>query len=154
MTARRMRRASAPRTLHLLPVIEPIGDEVASRAFGDAAGDRPAGSESPVVVDEVGVIAEVVTGFVDGRPLITCQFVVVGLGADLVGGLLGASVKDTGDLDCGPVLGVRMGGSVEAAGGGPELLDHVHQVEDDVDVHAAALGLGLDQVELVAGAVD
>ncbi|MCC3767890.1 hypothetical protein [Streptomyces sp. UNOC14_S4] len=42
-----------------------------------------------------------------------------GLGADLVGGLLGVSAEDAGCLDGDPVLGVRIGGDVEAAGGGP-----------------------------------
>ncbi|WP_372405418.1 hypothetical protein [Streptomyces luteireticuli] len=98
--------------------VESVG-EVAGCAFDDAAGDRPAGGECPVVVDEVGVAVEVLTGFVGGRALITRQLAVVGLGADLVGGLLGVSAEDAGCLDGDPALGVRIGGGVEAAGGGP-----------------------------------
>ncbi|MFJ9131253.1 hypothetical protein ACIRJS_44955 [Streptomyces sp. NPDC102340] len=114
--------------------VESVGDEVAGCAFDNAAGDGPASGEGPVIVDEGGVVGEVLTGF--------------------VGGLLAASAQDTCGLDGNPVLGSRIGGSVEAAGPGPKFLDHVDQVEGDVDGHAAALGLGLDQAELVAGAVD
>ncbi|MFD9864814.1 hypothetical protein [Streptomyces alboflavus] len=50
------------------------------------------------MVDEVGVVVEVLAGFIGGRALITAQFALVGLGADLVGGLQGASANDAGAL--------------------------------------------------------
>src|SRR2546428_7303568 len=71
--------------------VESVGDEMTGGAFDDATGDRPAGGEGSVVVDEVGVVREVVAGLVDARALVLRQPASVGLRAHLAGGLGGAS---------------------------------------------------------------
>lgn len=62
--------------------------------------------------------------------------------------------EDRGETVGGPCLGFGGAGFVEGVGGGPDVLGDVHEVQQDVDRDAAAGGLGTDQVELVAGAVD
>lgn len=53
-----------------------------------------------------------------------------------------------------PVLGGGTAGLVQVPGTGPDLLDSVDEVDDDVGGHLAAGGLGADEVELMLGAVD
>lgn len=43
---------------------------------------------------------------------------------------------------------------MQAPGRRPQFLQHVHEVDDDVDAYVAAGGLGGDQIELVPGSVD
>jgi hypothetical protein len=57
-------------------------------------------------------------------------------------------------LDRYPVLGCRIGGRMQAPGRFPDVLEHMDQVNDDVDGDAASGGFGADQAELVLGAVD
>jgi hypothetical protein len=101
-------------------------------------------------VDEVGVVLEVSARFVSGGAMVVAEVVEVGFGADVTG----AAGQDPGGLDADPVLGRGIGGGVETPRGRPQLLDHVDDVEDDVDRDVAPGCLGLDQLPLVGGAVN
>ncbi|MER5225865.1 hypothetical protein [Streptomyces flaveus] len=45
-------------------------------------------------------------------------------------------------------------GGVQVRGGLPQIFEHVHEVDDDVDVHAASGGFSFQAFQLVVGAVD
>jgi hypothetical protein len=78
----------------------------------------------------------------------------LGLGGQLGGDAGGVACEDRGQVVGCPGFGLGGARFVEGVGGGPHVLDDVHEVQQDVDGDAAAASLRCDQVELVAGAVD
>lgn len=53
-----------------------------------------------------------------------------------------------------PLLGGGVALVVKAPGGLPQVLEHVHEVDDDRDRCVATLRFGLDPVDLVVVAID
>jgi hypothetical protein len=77
-----------------------------------------------------------------------------GLGGDLLRGPGAAAGQHLERLGRDPVLGGGVAGVAQAPCRFPYVLQHVDQVDHDVDGGAAAGGLGADQVQLVLGPVD
>lgn len=63
-------------------------------------------------------------------------------------------MEDRGEVARDPDFGSGGAGLVEAVGRCPDVLGHVHEVEQDVHVDVPPVGFGSDQLRLVAGAVD
>jgi hypothetical protein len=76
------------------------------------------------------------------------------LGADLGRDSCGLAVEDRGEVAGDPGFGFGDAGLVEAVRRAPDVLGHVDKVQQDVHLGFALVGFGLDQLELVAGAVD
>lgn len=64
------------------------------------------------------------------------------------------SSEDRGEFVRGPGLGLAAAGRVEGMRGRPHVLGDVDEVEQDMNLGASAGGFVVDEVELVAGAVD
>lgn len=77
-----------------------------------------------------------------------------GRSSHLLGCAAGLTGEDGGESVRGPGLGLAAADRTEGVRGCPCVLGDVHEVEQDMNVDAAAGGFVLDQVELVAGAVD
>ncbi|MFF0134439.1 hypothetical protein ACFYTG_54130 [Streptomyces mirabilis] len=101
-------------------------------------------------MDVIGV-GQIAAGRVSGRALIVGETAAVGFGTDVGDSSGGVAGQDPGRLGPDPGLGFRIGGGVEATCGRPELLDHVDDIEHDVDSDVATGGFG---VELVGDTVD
>ncbi|WP_425824792.1 hypothetical protein [Streptomyces fractus] len=76
------------------------------------------------------------------------------LGLDGIGDFGGVTVQDGEGVGGDPVLGGRVTRSVEAPARRPQIFEDVNDIDDDVHVDVAETGFGLDQVELMLGAVD
>ncbi|KOV62979.1 hypothetical protein ADL00_23875 [Streptomyces sp. AS58] len=84
------------------------------------------------------------------------QAFTVALGQHLVGVAECLACEDRSELVGSPGLCLAAAGGVEGARGGPEILRDVDEdkVEQDVHGDVAAFGFGVDEAELVVGAVD
>ena len=106
------------------------------------------------VVEVGGLVGQVVGGFVGGLAVCGVQAGVGGFAADRAGDLAGVSFEHAGRLAVHPVLGGLVVVGVKAAGGVPQVFEDVHEVDDDRDLDLAFVGLELDPLDLVVGAVD
>lgn len=150
-----MRTASAPSSPQRLPVMSrrsPIKCRQAP-SIGPVATGQPHG-EGGVVAKLVEVSGEVADAGVGAFAPPSVQMGPVGLGRDLSGGSVCLPVEDRGEVTGDPDFGVGSAGLVEAVGRCPDVLGHVHEVEQDVHLDMASVGFGSDQIQLVAGAVD
>ena len=75
------------------------------------------------------------------------------LAADSAGDVAGVSFEHPGRLAVYPLLGGLVVVGVQAAGGVPQVLQDVHEVDHDRDLDGAFAGLELDPLDLVVGAV-
>jgi len=127
---------------------------VAAGALNDAGGDRPAAGEC-VRVAQVGRLGGEVAGAGVGA-LAFFGGVADGGGAaaDARGDLGGFAVEDLGGLGGDPGLGVRVAGLEETPGRFPAIFQHVDEVDQDGDRHAAAGRFGFDGLDLGAVPVD
>ncbi|WP_446046089.1 hypothetical protein [Streptomyces olivaceus] len=138
--ARSLRTASAPASPPAGAVnVEAVGDEVPGCAFDDAGGDRPAGREGLTVVEEFVVVAQGADARIDTPTRLSGQPGLIGLHLKSVGGLTCLAVQDGQGMAGDPFLDTRIAGG---PGRGPQFLQDVGDVDDDVDVDAVKTGLG------------
>src|ERR1700746_951272 len=130
--------------------VEAVADQVAGCAFDDAGGDRPSGGECLVVVQVLHVVGQVAHARFHAGLSAFGQPVLAGLGGEGGGDLPGPAGQHRQRLDGDPVFGGRVVPGVGAPGGAPQVLQHVHEVKEEVNFCFAAGGLGFDQLDLVA----
>jgi hypothetical protein len=134
--------------------VEAVGDQVPGRALDDPGGDGPAGLECLVVAQELVLGAQVADAHIGAPPLCGTQLGPISFVLDRVGSFEGVAVQDGQRMSGDPVLGGSVARLVEAQARRPQVLEDVDYVDDDVHVDLVDAGFGLDQGELVLGAVD
>src|SRR6266542_2533643 len=134
--------------------VEPVADKVPAGPFDHAGGDRPAAGQGGVVAEVLPLGLEVADAGIDATALLGCQPGIGGLGLERGDDGVCLAGQDAHGVGGDPGFGGRVAVVVEAPGGFPEVFQDVDEVDQDVDRHPAAGGFGLDQLELVAGAVD
>lgn len=85
----------------------------------------------------LGLAGQVVHGLVDALALGATQSGGAGGCPRCRGGLLHASAQQDAGVVGDPALGGGIAAVVQAPGRSPEIFEHVDEVDDDVDVHAA-----------------
>lgn len=129
-TARMRRTASAPcRPPAGAGDVKAVGDPVAAGTLDRAGGDRPPVVERSAVVKLVEVPGQVTLAGVDGLATGGRQVVPLRLGAHLGGDLGGMACEGRGHMVGRPCLGLGDTGFIEGVGGGPDMLGHVHEVQ-------------------------
>lgn len=107
-----------------------------------------------VVAELIEVAGQVVVAGVDSRAPGSQHVFPLRLAGHFGGGVPSLTCDYGGRTVGGPCFGFGGAGFVEGVGGGPDVLGDVYEVQQDVDRDAVAAGLGTDQNELVACAVD
>ena len=133
--------------------VETVGYEMAACALDDAGRDRPAGFQGLVVVQELALVSQVADARVGpGAPAASSP-------AASASAVISAAARSPSPARTARALTATQ----SSAAGSPavcrlhalaHVLQDVDYVDDDVDGDAAAGGLGVDQGELVLGAVD
>src|SRR5580698_6621681 len=133
---------------------EAVLDEISARTLDDACRDRQAVGEESSVVDARGVLAQVLDGLVErpafgereasvGRRLANGRHDVERMASEQ----LAQDVPDPG-------IGRSMFARAEHHRDGPEVVNHVDQVEHDGDAHPSSKRLGFGVLDLLLVAIE
>lgn len=134
--------------------IEAVGDEMAGCSLDDPGRDGPAGLECLVVAQELALGMKIADADIGAVTLSGAQLGLGGLILDGFGDFAGVTVQDSEGVNGDPVLSGLLAPGMETPTGRPEVLEDVDDVDDDVNIDAVQAGFGLDQLELMLGAVD
>lgn len=133
--ARSLGTASAPSTLHREPVMLKRS-AIRCRPAHHPCRDRPAGGQRHVVAQVFLLADQVAHARIDTGVLITGQPAAVGLSGDRLGHLPGPAGQHCEGLLGDPVFCGRIVFGVEGPCGRPDVLEHVHEVDDDTETAA------------------
>ncbi|MEX2985744.1 hypothetical protein [Streptomyces sp. C36] len=132
--------------------VEPVADQVPARSLDHARRDGPARGERAFVVEEGFLAGQVANADVGAISLLVRQLASGSLLSDALGNLQSTACQNAEGVGGNPVLGGGITTGVKTPRGASQIFENMNEV--DIDSDAAAGGFGLDEVELMASAVD